>query len=168
MIRDILLILLFFLLSEISIFCKEQDSIQAQTIQMSKSPTGAIWRSLIVPGWGQLYVENYWKAPLFFGGFATLSYLIIYNHSNFIDYANKLENIPKTNPDYEITKLWREYYRDNRDMSAFYLIAVYILSAVDAYVGAHLYDFDINQDLSINFDFYSKNYIPYIRINLKF
>jgi len=156
------------LLSEISIFCKEQDSTEAQSIQMSKSPTGAIWRSLIVPGWGQLYVENYWKAPLFFGGFGTLSYLIIYNHNNFIEYANKLDNMSKSDPNFEITKLWREYYRDNRDMSAFYLIAVYILSAVDAYVGAHLYDFDINEDLSINFDIYNKNYIPFIRINLKF
>ena len=26
---------------------------------MSKSPTGAIWRSLVVPGWGQLYTGDY-------------------------------------------------------------------------------------------------------------
>ena len=42
-------------------------------------------------------------------------------------------------------KSWREYYRDNRDMSAFYLLGVYILAAVDAYVVAHLFDFDVSE-----------------------
>jgi len=31
-----------------------------------KSPIGAMLRSLAIPGWGQVYVHQYWKAPLFF------------------------------------------------------------------------------------------------------
>ena len=45
-----------------------------------------------------------------------------------------------------IEKNRREFYRDNRDMSAFYLLGVYVLATVDAYVGAHLFDFDVSDD----------------------
>ncbi|MBP7215307.1 MAG: hypothetical protein KBA52_06720, partial [Candidatus Kapabacteria bacterium] len=50
--------------------------------------------------------------------------------------------------DYLVRK--REYYRDNRDQSIFIMVGVYILAAVDAYVGANLYDFNVSEDLSIN------------------
>ena len=42
----------------------------------------------------------------------------------------------------------KELNRDNRDIMAFYLLGVYIISAVDAYVGAHLYDFNVDDELS--------------------
>jgi len=132
------------------------------------TPNGAIWRSLVLPGWGQLYVESYWKAPIFFGGAATLTYLIFYNHSNYADYADKLDNMELTDPNYTITKLWREYYRDNRDMSGFYLLAVYVLATVDAYVGAHLYGFEVSDDLSLNLNIRNGYFSPMIGITLNF
>jgi len=46
----------------------------------------------------------------------------------------------------------KEFNRDNRDMMAFYLLGVYIISAVDAYVGAHLYDFNVDDELSYKMD----------------
>ncbi len=130
------------------------------------TPNGAIWRSLVLPGWGQLYVESYWKAPIFFGGAVTLTYLIFYNHSNYADYADKLDNMELTDPNYTITKLWREYYRDNRDMSGFYLLAVYVLATVDAYVGAHLYGFEVTDDLSLNLNIRNGYFSPMIGITL--
>ena len=38
----------------------------------------------------------------------------------------------------------REFYRDNRDVNIAYFIGVQILSMIDAYVGAHLFDFDVD------------------------
>ncbi len=115
---------------------------------MQKSPSGAIYRSLILPGWGQWYVESYWKAPIFFAAAAGLTGAIIWNQVKFSEQAKLLGGMALNDPNYEITKLRREFYRDNRDMSGFYLIGVYILASVDAYVGAHLFDFDVNEDLS--------------------
>jgi hypothetical protein len=51
--------------------------------KMKKSPWGAVIRTLIVPGWGQFYNEDYWKTPVFLGAAAGLYYVIIQNHIDF-------------------------------------------------------------------------------------
>jgi hypothetical protein len=140
------------------------DTVIPTGFQMQKSPTGAIWRSLVLPGWGQYYVESYWKAPIFTGAAAFMIYRIVYFHNNFMDYAdrvdvlkNELDRLKQEDPEnpqiYEIEyrtlpveKNRREYYRDNRDMSGFYLLGIYALATVDAYVGAHLFDFDVSDE----------------------
>ncbi len=117
--------------------------------QMSKSPMGAVWRSFIIPGLGQVYVESYWKAPLFFGAAVGLVGLIIYNNNLYQDFAGQIDNLVEPSDNQlRILKSQREFYRDQRDMSAFYLLGVYVLSAVDAYVGAHLYDFNVDDNIS--------------------
>ena len=118
----------------------------------SKSATGAIIRSLVLPGWGQIYVENYWKSPIFFGAAASLTYLIIWNNNQFIEKKNLFNQTEAGNPNDPMLpaiKNSKEFYRDNRDKSAFFLAGVYILAAVDSYVGAHLFDFDVGDDLSL-------------------
>jgi hypothetical protein len=140
------------------------DTVISTDFKMQKSPTGAIWRSLVLPGWGQYYVESYWKAPIFTGAAAFMIYRIVYFHNNFMDYADRVDALkselvrlkledPENPKIYEIEyrtlpveKNRREYYRDNRDMSGFYLLGVYALATVDAYVGAHLFDFDVSDE----------------------
>lgn len=117
-----------------------------------KSPWGATWRSLVFPGWGQIYVENYWKAPIFIAGAGTLIYFIIHNNSQYNKYQSMYDQIKSQNGsslDLDYANRYKEYYRDYRDQSIFYLAGVYILSAVDAYVGAHLFDFDVSDKLSM-------------------
>jgi hypothetical protein len=119
--------------------------------EMKKSPTKAVILSLLMPGLGQIYVESYWKSPIFFVGAASLAYLVFWNNSNYLDAAAEADKITNSTS-YE--KLYwinhREYYHDNRDQSAFFLIGVYILAAVDAYSDAHLFDFDVSQKFSLN------------------
>lgn len=43
----------------------------------------------------------------------------------------------------------KDYFRRYRDMSIFIAAGVYILGILDAYVDAHLFDFDISPDLSM-------------------
>lgn len=156
---------------------KTQDSTQEttpNTSYMTKSPNGALWRS-VIPGWGQLYNEEYWKAPILFGSAVGLGSLIIYFNSEYLSYSDQLEQatmkgskipiesaddlsdtyfpIKKNNlTDFEIKQLEgnKESFRDSRDMMAFYLLGVYIISAVDAYVGAHLYDFNVDDNIGYN------------------
>jgi len=160
-----------FLLLSISIASSQTDSSKVvenkSTYVMSKSPSGAIYRSLALPGWGQLYVESYWKAPIFFAATGTLIYFIIDNQIKYNDYDKRLLGMSKTDIDYQITKIYREYYRDNRDMSGFYLIGVYVLAAVDAYVGAHLYDFQVDDKLSMYMGV-SATPIPMVNLQIKF
>lgn len=142
-----------------------QDSLKRQTIgelaekpapsgkfEMSKSPWGAIWRSLVLPGWGQIYVESYWKAPIFVAGAGTMVALIVWNNERFQNAVDEIELVEaEDSEDYRLYNLRkkREFYRDNRDMSAFYLLAVYTLATIDAYTGAHLYDFTVDDDISL-------------------
>ncbi len=43
-----------------------------------------------------------------------------------------------------------EYYERNKEISIIMTAAVYILNIVDASVDAHLFDFDVSEDLSLN------------------
>jgi tetrahydromethanopterin S-methyltransferase subunit G len=133
---------------------------------LTKSPTGAVLRSLALPGWGQIYVEQYCKVPVFVGGAGFLWYRIISNHIDYIDYKKQLDKIEnKTSFEYQVLKSRTENAVDNRDLSVLYLLGVYVLSMVDAYSGAHLFDFNINSNLSYSifptFDFAGN---PYIKI----
>ena len=42
-----------------------------------------------------------------------------------------------------------DYYERNRDVSYIITAAIYLLNIVDASVDAHLFDFDISEDLSL-------------------
>ncbi len=122
----------------------------AEPFEMKKSPTGAIIRSIILPGWGQYYVGSYWKAPLFLGAACGLAYGVVKFNGQYQSEQSQYDwytnNDPNNSSALNYYKTRKEYYRDQRDMMAFYLLGVYILSAVDAYVGAHLYDFTVDDD----------------------
>jgi hypothetical protein len=193
MLKKVLILLLF--IPAISGYAQEltekDSSVTPISTQMSKSPSEALWRS-IIPGWGQYYNEDYWKAPILFGAAVGLGSLIYYYNSQFNDYSEQLEQATQTGAkikiddpsdlgdtyfpikkqvlsDTEIRQLKgnKELSRDNRDMMAFYLLGVYVISAVDAYVGAHLYDFNVDDKLSYNLQVSKLGY-PEIALNYSF
>ncbi len=129
------------------------DTIGVDTSLISrKSPIGAVVRSLILPGWGQIYVHKYWKAPLFFAGAITMYYYTFKHNSNYLNYSRQYDDLFKQNPNdpsLNILKLKRENSRDNRDISIFFLCGIYALSMLDAYVDAHLYNFNVSETFSL-------------------
>lgn len=121
--------------------------------EMQLSPKKAIIYSLIFPGLGQIYSRSYWKAPLFVGGAATCVYFYIDNNKKYSDAASQYDAAKNANPNDPYLYIYeskREFYRDNRDQSAFFFVGVYILAAIDAYVDTHLYDFNVDDKLSFN------------------
>lgn len=126
-----------------------QTAVSKKTYTMTKSPTTAVLLSLLLPGAGQLYNESYWKVPLFLGATGALTYLIFENHKKYSDEQKRYDLLEATNPERSRSKVIKEYYRDQRDQDVFYLAGVYIISAIDAYVGAHLYDFNVSDDLTL-------------------
>lgn len=124
----------------------------AEIIQKVKSPTIALLSSLVLPGLGQVYVQQYWKAPLFFGGAVVLYYYTFKHHSDFLDYSKQYDEIAKVNPQdpkLYYLKIKRENSRDNRDISIFFLAGVYGLSMLDAYVDAHLFSFNVSENIAL-------------------
>jgi len=126
----------------------------AKKFEMQKSPMGAVLRSMIIPGWGQFYVERYWKVPLVTGAFGFLTYMVIDYNKKYLEKSKQVDILKKADPnDVNIfmEKQYREFYRDNRDMSAFYMLAVYVVAAVDCYADAHLFDFNIEDKFALVF-----------------
>ena len=97
-----------------------------------KNPTGAMLRSIVFPGWGQWYNGKHFKAILVFGAEAGI-----------------IANTIRQNQRVQASKseLEREFYLENRRLSNWWLAGVILLSMIDAYVDAHLYDFDESPNL---------------------
>jgi len=128
-------------------------NVHSKSYAMKKSPTKALIYS-VIPGMGQVYVESYWKAPVFAGAAGFLVYNIV--HYNRLFEETKLEILDLEKEGADITditaaKNTREFHRDNRDQSILWLMGVYTISAIDAYVGAHLFDFNVDDNLTLNY-----------------
>lgn len=127
--------------------------LQSQEVKVTKkSPTNAMLYS-IVPGGGQIYNEQYWKAGIVIGGLSGLGTSVIYWNNKFNDTKLRINALGE-DPDeaeLDLLKRRREFYRDYRDQMAVYFFAFYMASIIDAYVGAQLYEFETGEDLSLNF-----------------
>ncbi|MBT5354634.1 MAG: hypothetical protein HOL56_06005, partial [Flavobacteriales bacterium] len=49
----------------------------------------------------------------------------------------------------------KDHYKRNREISYFSFVGVYILNIIDASVNAHLFHFDVSDDISLNIRPYS-------------
>ncbi len=115
------------------------------TFTMNKSPWGAVARSAIIPGWGQFYNESYWKIPVIWGTAAWLIYNWVDNNNLYNNYKSLYQS-----SELEYHRRLRNFYRDQRDKFTIYLGLLYLLNLVDAYVDAHLFDFDVNENMGRN------------------
>ena len=121
-----------------------------------KIPKKAALYSAILPGAGQVYTKKYWKVPIIYGGLITSAYYI--NESNDFcqlyksTYLNRLDGDFTDNLNYSDSDLrtLTEHYRRNREVSALLFTLTYILNIVDASVNAHLFDYDVSEDLSLH------------------
>ena len=121
-----------------------------------KIPKKAGLYSAILPGSGQVYTKKYWKVPIIYGGLITSAYYI--NQSNDLyqlyksTYLNRLDGDFTDNLNYSDSDLrtLTEHYRRNREVSALLFTLTYILNIVDASVNAHLFDYDVSEDLSLH------------------
>jgi len=111
---------------------EKADSLDVPMLE-TKSPTVAMIRSALLPGWGQWYNDQKWKALLVFGGEAALVGNAIYYN----------QRVAESTTDDE-----RRFYRDVRGRFLWWLLAVHLLNVLDAYVDAHLWNFDTGPDLS--------------------
>jgi hypothetical protein len=100
----------------------------------------------VIPGWGQFYNESYWKIPVVWGVSAWFIYLWMDRNDLYVYYKDQYNiSLNETsNGNRSFYKSRRDFYRDDRDLFAIYLGLTYFLNLIDAYVDAHLFDFDIN------------------------
>jgi hypothetical protein len=115
--------------------------------KLTKSPELAAALSLVA-GAGQVYIGSYWKAGLFFGGWAFCAWQTYTYHTQFLLYSQQYDALDSASRLTNLRPLrLREVYHDLRDTFFFITIGVSLFAAIDAYTGAHLYDFDVTDDL---------------------
>lgn len=122
------------------------------------SPTTAVCLSLL-PGAGQVYNHQAWKIPIIYGAFATVGYFIHYNYQKMDmfrdEYLYRINNGTANMSDYasypnsSIYSLYNSYNRDYQ-LSIIIAAGIYALNLVDAYVYGHLFNFRIDDELSMN------------------
>jgi len=145
------IIILFFLLSIFFCFWAEKTLSQARKDSTffspeenlkTKSPTKALLRSVAFPGWGQFYNEKYFKSALIFG--VETTYIILaadqWRKTDF--HKKNFQNaLPYSTEQYYQFDLYK-YHRDQRNLYLWVVTGIVFLSMFDAYVDAHLYNFD--------------------------
>ena len=146
----------------------EKKQVKAKKFRMKKSPTAAVLLSAVLPGAGQFYNESYWKIPVIGGLVGYFGYEYFRNNNQYKDYRSLYEEsqTPENSTGNLNYKSLREFYRDQRDDFVWYFLIVYVINMVDAYVDAHLFDFDVKEEKISQFQVPGKTYR--LSLNVKF
>jgi len=133
----------------------------------------------LLPGAGQIYNTKYWKAPLVWGALGGVTYYYVDLTQDFNNYESVLQLIidePSLQTRTELETFapevfddlpapfyqnsvngvaqeamgYMEALRTQREYALFGLLGVYLLNILDANIDAHLYDFDVSDDLSLH------------------
>ena len=122
----------------------------------------------LAPGAGQVYNHRYWKLPLVYGLLGTLGYGFVHEEIRFREYKSAYADIiakrytspaqlaagdyPNARKELSVNNVNNGliFYRGNRDLFVLLFAAGYSLQILDAVVDAHLHDFNIDDNLSLN------------------
>jgi hypothetical protein len=108
------------------------------TYRPAKSTGTAVLLSFLLPGGGQVYTGNWWKAALFAPAEVTLGYFSVKEHLA----ATKASNSGDTTG-------YVQQHRDRRTALLWWTGAVLAFSMADAYVSAQMYGFDREMRLTL-------------------
>ena len=110
--------------------------------------------SILVPGLGQIYNNEWWKLPIYLGGMGFAFHMYLDNKVNFERFSNIVDEIA-VNPDYDgpVTASQAQYYmklyRRWRDYSLLAIFGVYLLQVIDANVFAYMHNFEVDENLAV-------------------
>jgi len=145
----------------------DQDSIIK--VDNSKDPSGlkaifsgkpgkAAIKSLIIPGWGQVYNGKIWKVPLVYGLEGAAIYYLITNRNRYNDFdacylslVQDQASIPECRGISSVRDAFtvRQAYRKNKELSYVFIAGAHLFQAFEAFIDRHLVDFDLDEDLSL-------------------
>jgi hypothetical protein len=148
------------------------------TSEKIQSPHRASMYASVIPGLGQFYNKKYWKIPILFGGIGGVAYALSFNSERYGYYRNAYRDFIIRDPAnksyleiikgtiiteesiYNENQQWfRDYlnsskkrFKRYRDISYASVVAVYLISIIDATIDAHFYYFNISDDLSFKIE----------------
>ncbi len=165
--KSLLFLLLLPAFSLSPTFSMAQDTLAAPAAQSKTSlpkkhsAKKASIYSAVLPGLGQAYNHKYWKIPIIYAGFGAFAYFLYTNYGEYDKFHEAYlwkvsgDTIPIDNEyiyKYETAEQLKngtDYYRRNFELTCILTGVWYVLNIIDASVDAHLMDYDINEDLSV-------------------
>ena len=157
-------------LAEQGIIIKDSVSFKKSKKEFNPlAPSKAAFYSAILPGMGQIYNKRYWKVPIAWGLIGGSIYMYTWNNDNYKSFRTAFKRrqagftddefydlnngiIPSL--DVDDLEYQQERFQSDRDLWLVVAIGMYALNIVDANVDAHLKQFNIDDDLSIDFEPY--------------
>ena len=158
----------------------EEQGITVQEVTFEKkrinplAPSKAAFYSAIPPGLGQIYNKRYWKVPIVYGAIGTGIYVYSINNTEYRKARDAFKrrragftddefydiNGDGVGPDISSEALQdaQEARQRDRDLALVITIALYALNIIDANVDAHLKQYNVDDDLSLDFK-------PYLDLN---
>ena len=139
-----------------------RDSLPAIVEYDPLAPSRAAFYSAVVPGLGQAYNKKYWKIPIIYAGMAAGIYFYKIqddDYNRFRDaYKRRLAGYtddefygngpqPIISNDRLINA--QRSAQKNKSISIIVSVAFYLLNIVDANVDAHLQQYEVREDLSL-------------------
>ncbi len=112
----------------------------------------------LIPGLGQVYNRQYWKLPIVYAGLGVAGYFIVRNTKEYNKYRKAY--IGRLNNDYPTDEFVGIYsvdqlkqiqsdYNKNLSMTILFSSLAYMMQIMDAVTAAHLRNFDISRDISM-------------------
>jgi len=135
-------------------------SIYAQIQVNDHAPKKASIYAAIIPGAGQFYNKKYWKIPIVYLSLGSALYVAKQNQNEYLHYRQAFEY--RTDDDETTIDPYVDQYtesnliteknirRENRDLAYIIAAGIYLLNIIDASVDAHLFKFNVNDDISLN------------------
>jgi len=160
-----------------------KDSLTPKTPYNPLAPSKAAFYSAVVPGLGQAYNKKYWKIPIVYAGIGAGIYFHVKNqedYNRFRDaYKRRLAGFTDdefygdgTTPIISDDRLIdaQRSAQKNKDVSIIVALAFYLVNIIDANVDAHLKQYDVSEDLTLepNFEINNINARPNYGLALKF
>lgn len=140
----------------------EMDTLAAKTIYNPLAPSKAAFYSAVLPGLGQAYNKKYWKIPIIYAGMATGVYFYIQNDKDYDRFRNAYKRRlagftddefygDGENPIISNDRLIdaQKSAQRNKDLSIVVSLVFYLVNIIDANVDAHLKQFNVTEDLSL-------------------
>jgi len=133
------------------------------------SPRKATIYAIVLPGLWHVYNKKYWKLPIVYGAIGGCLTAAIINNNEYTASKDELlfrkHNSRNLNSDYnnytdaQLLEL-TNYSRKWRDNMIIFTSVAYMLSVVDANVDAHLFNFNVDENLALNvmpYTYYSRD-----------
>lgn len=145
--------------------------IQNNDIQKRKqinplAPSKAAFYSAMLPGLGQVYNRRYWKVPIVYAAIGTGIYAYTFNNDQYNRFRDAFKsrqagfttdefydlNKDGNGPDFstEALESAQERFQRDRDLALLITIGLYALNILDANVDAHLKQFNVDDNLSMD------------------